>query len=150
MRRRTHDRQHRLTKTLWPTGPMIAFAAILAALLLTAVTAWSDSAGAYPEEPWGYDTPAGRCVVCHSLEKGGPFRVAPNLWEIVGADIARDRGWYAYSPALAAKGGTWTADDLDRFLANASAFAPGSTKSIRVENPEERQEIIDFLKTLSD
>ena len=123
------------------------FAAIA---MVAASTAAGDSAGDYPEQPWGYDTPAGRCVVCHSLEKGGPFRVAPNLWNIVGAEKARDRDWYAYSPVLIEMGGTWTEQDLDRFLEDASAFAPGSTKSIRVSDPQERQEIMAFLKSLRD
>jgi cytochrome c len=104
----------------------------------------------FAAQPWGADGPAGRCVVCHSLEKGGPFRVAPNLWNIVGAEKARDRSWYSYSPALIRKGGTWTPDELDSYIEDASAFAPGSTKSIRVRSAEERQAIVDFLETLHD
>lgn len=151
MRGETPKRQGRLMTTLRAaTGPTIALAATLAAALPTVAAVAADSAATFPENPWGYDTPAGRCVVCHSLEKHGPFRVAPNLWNIVGAEKARDRNWYAYSPALIEKGGTWSAEDLDYFLADASAFAPGSTKSIRVEDPQERQQIIDFLKTLHD
>jgi cytochrome c len=118
----------------------------IAVLLLSAASvALGDE---FPEQPWGYDTPAGRCVVCHSLEKCGPFRVAPNLWGIVGDEKARDRDWYAYSPGLIRMGGTWTEEDLDAFLEDASAFMPGSTKSIRVPDANERAEIIDFLKTL--
>jgi len=117
------------------------------------VLAWCSAlavADTFTEQPWGADSVAGRCVVCHSLEKGGSFRVAPNLWDIVGDQKARDRDWYAYSPALIRKGGTWTEEDLDRFLEDASAFAPGSTKSIRVQDPEERKAIIDFLEQLKD
>lgn len=102
------------------------------------------------ERPWGSDSAAGGCVVCHSLEKGGEFRVAPNLWNIVGSEKARDRDWYAYSPSLIRTGGNWTEDDLDRFLEDAEAFAPGSSKSIRVDDPEKRAEIIDFLASLKD
>ncbi len=100
--------------------------------------------------PWGIDTPAGDCVVCHSLERDGPFRVAPNLWGIVGAHKARDNNWYAYSPALLNKGGVWTEKELDAFLADANNYLPGTTKSIYVKDPEVRQKIIDFLKGLSD
>jgi cytochrome c len=106
------------------------------------------SADSFPPQPWGLDSAAGRCVVCHSLEKGGPFRVAPNLWGVVGADKARYRSWYNYSPALIEMGGTWTVEDLDLYLADAAAFAPGSTKSIRVTDPQERVDIIEFLRTL--
>jgi len=107
-------------------------------------------ADSFTPPPWGLDSTAGRCVVCHSLERNGEFRVAPNLWGIVGAEKARDRSWYNYSPALIEKGGTWTAQDLDLYLTDAAAFAPGSTKSIRVKDPVERQEIIDFLAELQD
>ncbi len=110
-------------------------------------TLYADS---FTQPAWGYDSVAGRCVVCHSLERGGEFRVAPNLWDIVGAQVARDRSWYNYSPALIEKGGAWTVDDLDSFLANADQFAPGSSKSIRVNDPVERAEIIEFLAELQD
>ena len=108
------------------------------------------SADSFTERPWGLDSAAGRCVVCHSLEKSGEFRVAPNLWDIVGAEKARDSAWYNYSPALIEMGGTWSPENLDNFLADASAFAPGSTKSIRVTDPGEREEIIEFLEDLQD
>jgi len=107
-------------------------------------------ADSFTQPAWGNDSAAGRCVVCHSLERGGEFRVAPNLWDIVGAQVARDRSWYNYSPALIEKGGVWTVEDLDSFLANADQFAPGSSKSIRVNDPEERAEIIGYLAELQD
>lgn len=126
-------------------GAVLAVAAAATLGVLCARLAFAEAVAA---EPWGLDSPAGRCVVCHSLEKNGPFRVAPNLWGIVGAEKARDREWYAYSPALIRMGGTWTEEDLDRFLADANAFAPGTTKSIQVTDPQERQQIIEFLKGL--
>lgn len=100
------------------------------------------------EQVWGYETPAGRCVVCHSLEEGGPFRAAPNLYGIVGADKARDRSWYSYSPALVQMGGVWTSEELDEYLANAGQFLPGTTKTIQVNDAGERERIIEFLSQL--
>ena len=113
---------------------------VCAAALLTLAMRSAEAA------PWGIDSPAGRCVVCHSLERGGPFRVAPNLYGIVGAEKARDREWYGYSLALMTKGGVWSEEELDQYLADAAAFAPGSTKTIRIPDPAERRAIIDFLK----
>ena len=120
----------------------------LVAAGVAASVAWAASAGRIPGEPWGRGTAADSCVVCHSLERGGPFRVAPNLFGIVGAEKARDRDWYGYTAALRQKGGTWTEADLDLYLADASAFAPGTSKTIRITDAEERKQIIAFLKTL--
>jgi len=128
----------------------IRAASALLCLALIPSTGSASDGDTFTAQPWGADSPAGRCVVCHSLEKGGPFRVAPNLWNIVGAEKARDRSWYSYSPALIRKGGTWTEEELDLYLEDASAFAPGSTKSIRVKDSEERRAIVDFLQTLED
>ena len=124
----------------------IAQLAIMLCLLLSSVALGDE----FTPLPWGEDSVAGRCVVCHSLEKGGEFRVAPNLWGIVDAEKARDRSWYAYSPGLVRSGGTWTEKDLDLYLANASEFIPGTSKSIRVPDAGERQDIIEFLGPLSD
>lgn len=110
--------------------------------------------GCSPDEPgdarWGKDSPAAPCVVCHSLQKNGPFRVAPNLWGIVGAPKARDRDWYSYSPGLIAAGGVWTREELVLFLADPSAFAPGSRMNFRVRDAEQRARIVDFLAELRD
>lgn len=113
-------------------------------------TAFAAETDRFAPLPWGIDTPAGQCVVCHSLERGGPFRVAPNLWDIVGAQKARAKSWYVYSPALLNKGGVWTEEELDKFLADANSYLPGTTKSIFVRDPEIRHKVIEFLKGLSD
>ena len=35
------------------------------------------------------------CQVCHSFDKGGPNKLGPNLWDVVGQPIAEDRGGFA-------------------------------------------------------
>lgn len=123
---------------------------VLIACLGLVTSAQAAMTDRYAPKPWGIDSPAGRCVVCHSLERDGPFRVAPNLWGVIGAQKAWAKDWYAYSPALLKKGGVWTEQELDEYLADANQFVPGTTKSIRVKDAEERQKIIEFLKKLSD
>lgn len=104
----------------------------------------------YAAKPVGLDGPAGQCVVCHSVEKGGPMRVAPNLWSIVGAPKAREKG-YGYSTALASAGGVWTQQDLNDYLAAPDKFLPGTKKTIiGLPKPKERAELITFLATLKD
>jgi cytochrome c2 len=116
-----------------------------AVAVMLCVTSACDRDAAENGALWGRDSPAAKCVVCHSLGKNGPFRVAPNLWGIVGDAKARDRDWYSYSPGLLALGGTWTRTELDRFLENPAALAPGTRMKLRVTDADERQRIIDFL-----
>lgn len=137
-----------LIRTLMGNSKLLT--ATLAVAVFTTFGGTHARADTFTPQPWGLESDAGRCVVCHSLEKGGEFRVAPNLWNIVDAQIARDRAWYNYSPALIEMEGTWTPEELDRFLADASRFAPGSSKSIRISDPEEREAIIEFLQQLQD
>ena len=106
------------------------------------------AAGSYRFEavPVGASGPLKPCVVCHSIEEGGPLRVAPPLHGIVGAKKAR-ADWYGYSPALRQAGGSWTEADLDKFLTAPSRFLPGTTKTIvGIRDPKERADIIAALK----
>ncbi len=56
---------------------------------------------------------AKQCQACHTFEKGGPNRVGPNLWGIVGSPRGEDRGGFNFSAAMRAKGGNL---DLQRAL----------------------------------
>lgn len=104
----------------------------------------------YAAQPEGHDGPASGCVVCHSLEKDGPLRVAPTLWGIVGADKARFK-WYGYSTALAQAEGVWSEQELDDYLADPDKFLPGTKKTlIGIADANERGELIEFLQTLRD
>lgn len=116
----------------------------------TLVAQAEPDAEQYAAKPWGWDSPAGKCVVCHSLERGGATRVAPTLWGIVGAPKARAAG-YGYSLSLAKAGGEWTARDLDEYLAAPGRFLPGTSKTITgLPEAKERAKLIAFLATLKD
>jgi cytochrome c len=83
-----------------------------------------------------------QCKMCH-----GGTPMAPSLAGAAGGPIAGKEG-FAYSPALKAKGGTWTDANLDAFLKAPSAFAPGAKMMISVPSDENRAAIIAYLKTL--
>ena len=50
--------------------------------------------------------------------RAGPNRVGPDLYNIVGSDRGEGRGGFNFSAAMKAKGGKWTFDELNKFLAN--------------------------------
>jgi cytochrome c len=91
-----------------------------------------------------------QCLACHSFEKGGPNKVGPDLWSIVGRPKALHAG-YSYSAAMKAKGGTWTIDDLNTYLKNPRADVPGTLMNFGgIPSAKTRADLIAWLNTRSD
>ena len=101
-------------------------------------------------DPKKGETAAKKCQACHTFGKGEPNRVGPNLYGVVGRDRASEAG-FNYSAAMKAKGGSWTVDDLDKFIQNPKAFVPGTSMGFAgVSKAQERADIIAYLNTMSD
>lgn len=94
---------------------------------------------------------AKQCQACHTFEKGGPNRVGPNLWGVVGDERGKGRGGFNFSAAMKAKGGEWTYDELNKFLANPRGYIPGTNMTFAgLSRDTQRADLIAFLRQHAD
>jgi cytochrome c len=90
------------------------------------------------------------CIACHSFEKGGPNKVGPNLWNVVGRPKASVAG-FNYSAPMKGKGGNWTFDELNKFLANPKGYVPGTAMTFAgLPRDAQRADVINYLHKLAD
>ena len=91
-----------------------------------------------------------KCAACHNADKGGANQLGPNLWGVLGEPVGQGHG-FAFSDALAKKGGTWNWDNLAQWLTSPKAFAPGTKMTFAgLGNPQDRANVIAFLNQHSD
>ena len=91
-----------------------------------------------------------KCTACHNADKGGANALGPNLYGMLGEPIGKGHG-FAFSPALAGVGGTWTWDNMSAWLASPKKFAPGTKMTFAgLSNPQDRANVIAFLNSRSE
>jgi cytochrome c len=92
-----------------------------------------------------------KCAVCHSIEKGGPNKVGPHLWDVVNRKVA-SIGDFNYSSAMKTHADrTWNFDELNGFLWGPSKWVPGTIMGYGgTKKDQERANLIVYLNSQSD
>ena len=83
-----------------------------------------------------------RCSACHALYTN---RFGPMLGDVAGRKAGSAPG-YKYSLALHNADLTWSADNLDRWLADPHKFIAGTRMPVRVLDAPTRRDIIAYLE----
>jgi cytochrome c len=90
------------------------------------------------------------CLTCHNFGKGQGNKVGPDLYGVIGRGVASEAG-FNYSSALKAKGGNWTFDTLNPWIANPRGDVPGTLMTFGgIPNEKQRADIIAYLNSNSD
>ena len=88
-----------------------------------------------------------RCMGCHTINEGGATAQGPNLWDIVGRQVASVAG-FSYSGALPE--GTWTYEALDQFIESPRSYAPGTAMNFNgLSSEESRINLIAYMRAQS-
>jgi cytochrome c len=95
-----------------------------------------------------------RCEACHDGTKGGPNKVGPNLWGVIGRVIASHPG-YSYSAGMKdfSDGGKkhWDYQLISEFITKPKAEVPGTAMGFAgLSKIDERADVIAYLRTLAD
>lgn len=86
-----------------------------------------------------------RCAGCHALTQN---HEGPQLQGVYGRRSGAVIN-FAYSPALKRAHIVWDDKSLDKWLTDPDAFIPGNEMDFQVSKPQERQDLISFLRQSS-
>lgn len=135
-----------------PQYRVIHWRSIITASDVEALASWANQnssvSSAQPDLPAdtlrGKDVFQRRCTGCHSLDEN---REGPRLRGVYGR-VSGSVPDFSYSTALKKAPIHWNGDSLERWLTDPDAFVPGNDMEFHVAKPQERADLIRFLKDL--
>jgi cytochrome c len=93
-----------------------------------------------------------KCQQCHKFEDGAGDLQGPNLYGVVGRQVA-SHGAFKYSTgpgSLTDLGGAWDYEKLDHFIENPKKFRPATAMNfLGVKKTTDRMNLIAYLRTLT-
>jgi len=93
----------------------------------------------------GRDAFEKRCTGCHTLDK---IKVGPRLRGVYGRRAGKDPE-FMDSDAVKGASVTWEESTLDRWLTDTESVIPNNDMTFRLNNADERGDIIAYLTHLS-
>ena len=122
----------------WARKTRLAVSALASGLLLIGV-ARADGDVARGEAHFK------ECAACHKLAAGAN-EVGPSLHGLFSRK-AGELGDFRYSPAMKRSGVSWTAETLDKYLADPQAFIPANRMPYAgLPNAADRADLIAYLQ----
>jgi len=101
-------------------------------------------------DPAAGEKVAAKCKACHDFTKGGPNKVGPNLWGVVGGPSAH-KDDYNYDDAIKNLKITWDFANLDKYLTSPKKFAPGTKMAFPgLPKAQDRANLLRWLRDQSD
>lgn len=89
-----------------------------------------------------------RCQMCHSQKKGGPNRLGPDLFDIMGKKAGEKAG-FRYSRPLQNSKIVWNDANMKKWLNQPAAMVPGNRMSFAgLRNPKQVDDLIAYLHSL--
>ena len=118
-------------------------ATVLLAISLAAAATSAVGAGRMPEGKQAYQA----CAACHSVAPGATG-LGPSLFGVAGRKAGSAPG-FNYSRAMKDSNLTWTAQNLDAYLADPQKLVPGNHMPYSgMPDSQMRTALIDYLETL--
>jgi cytochrome c len=91
-----------------------------------------------------------KCTACHVNEAGAKLKSAPNLWGVVGRNLA-STDYPKYSAAFKERADqTWGYEELSLFLTKPKGYISGTAMAFAGVKDKDRADLIAYLRTLSD
>ncbi len=90
-----------------------------------------------------------KCSSCHNINQGEGAKVGPNLYSVVGRKKGSMAG-FNYSEALIAKGGAWSAEEINQFITKPKNYIAGTKMAFAgLKKPQDRADVILYLERKS-
>jgi cytochrome c len=89
-----------------------------------------------------------KCAICHTDTKGGPNKIGPNLFGVVGRKAGSIKD-FSYSTAMKNSGIVWNENKLKAYLAGPQKVVPGNHMAFAgLSDSKQVGNLVAYLATL--